>query len=164
MASSQSLLRVIDRASGFLFIAVVLFFATPAAAKPSNFQQFFPKWTDAIEDRLGDECREVYGHLMNDFSPICEEMDRQVPSCRASRVIDCLSAELPESWKANSMTPSRVTNRMPVLTSTSGCCWSSPRPSAYNTSNSGLELPRNKPLSPETTFPGSSPRDRHPRR
>jgi len=80
----------------------LLFFTILTTANPLNFQQFFPRFSDAILERLNGECKEVYNYHLNDYSPSCEAQGRQKPSCRASRVIDCLNEELLESWKANS--------------------------------------------------------------
>lgn len=83
--------------------AVLLCLTGSAGAKPLNFQQFFPRFNAAIQDRLQGVCLEQYQYYQEGFSPVCEEQGRQKPSCRASRVIDCVTAELKESWKANSM-------------------------------------------------------------
>ena len=91
-----------DRPSILWPIALVLLLTIPTAAKPLNFQQFFPRFNSAILERLNGVCLEVYNYHLNDFSPSCEVQGRQKPSCRASRVIDCLNEELLESWKVNS--------------------------------------------------------------
>jgi len=91
------------RPSIFCSIALcLLFFTITSTAKPLDFQRFFPNFNNATLERLHGECREVYDYYLNEFSPSCEAQGRQKPSCRASRVIDCLNDELLESWKVNS--------------------------------------------------------------
>ncbi|KAL2214545.1 hypothetical protein CC79DRAFT_1317181 [Sarocladium strictum] len=82
--------------------AIVLFsLISTATAKPLNFQHFFPNFDGSLRRILRENCSDVFEHYMNEWSPICEEQGRQFPSCRASRVIDCLTDEMKESWKVN---------------------------------------------------------------
>jgi hypothetical protein len=85
-----------------LAAVVLLCLVGSATAKPLNFQHFFPNFDEALRQILRRNCSEVFGHYMDEWSPICEDQNRQLPSCRASRVIDCLTDEMKESWKVNS--------------------------------------------------------------
>ncbi|KAH8170460.1 hypothetical protein LIA77_09241 [Sarocladium implicatum] len=79
----------------------LLCMAGAAAGEPLNFQHFFPNFDNSLRRLLRENCTEVYGHYVNEWSPSCEAQGRQMGSCRASRVIDCLNNVMHESWKTN---------------------------------------------------------------
>ena len=80
----------------------LLCMAGVATGEPLNFQHFFPNFDNSLRRILRENCTEVYGYFLDEWSPTCEAQGRQLGSCRASRVIDCLSDAMPESWKTNS--------------------------------------------------------------